>query len=75
MRTAIVLPVVAVVLVTPTEAWAYVDPGTGSYLFQLAVAGALAGLYTLRMYWQSVKGAVRRLLKGRNDDGSARIQR
>ena len=75
MRTAIVLPVVAAVLVTPTEAWAYVDPGTGSYLFQLAVAGALAGLYTLRMYWQSVKSTVRRLLKRRNADESARIQR
>lgn len=39
------------VAVTPTDAWAYVDPGTGSYLFQLAAAGLFAGMFTLRRYW------------------------
>ena len=29
------------VLTTPWEALAYIDPGTGSYLFQLAAAGLL----------------------------------
>jgi hypothetical protein len=43
------------VAVTPATAWAYVDPGTGSYLFQLAAAGFLAGLFTLRRYWDAVK--------------------
>jgi hypothetical protein len=58
-----VLPRLAVlaacwVLVVPGTAWAYIDPGTGSYLFQLLIAGGLAGLYTLRRYWQNVKTAV-----------------
>jgi hypothetical protein len=39
----------------PAQAWAYVDPGTGSYLFQLAAAGFLAGMFTLRRYWAAVK--------------------
>ena len=43
------------VTTTPTDAWAYVDPGTGSYLFQLAAAGFLAGMFTLRRYWDAVK--------------------
>jgi hypothetical protein len=42
-------------LVTPTDAWAYVDPGTGSYLFQLAAAGFFAGMFTLRRCWDRVK--------------------
>lgn len=46
---------VGLVAVTPTDAFAYVDPGTGSYLFQLATAGLLAGAFTLRRYWESVK--------------------
>ena len=47
------------VCVTPSDAWAYVDPGTGSYLFQLAAAGLLAGMYTLRKYWYALTGALR----------------
>ena len=47
------------VVLTPTEALAYVDPGTGSYLFQLAAAGFLAGTFTLRRYWDAVKSRFR----------------
>ena len=47
------------VVFTPTEALAYVDPGTGSYLFQLAAAGFLAGMFTLRRYWDAVKSRFR----------------
>ncbi len=47
------------VVLTPTEALAYVDPGTGSYLFQLAAAGFLAGMFTLRRYWDAVKSRFR----------------
>lgn len=42
-------------LFSPSDAWAYIDPGTGSYLFQLVIAGGLAGVYTLRRYWYSVR--------------------
>ena len=38
------------VAVTASDAWAYIDPGTGSYLFQVAAAGLLAGIYTMRRY-------------------------
>ena len=40
---------------TPADAWAYIDPGTGSYLFQLAAAGFFAGMFTLRQYWGALK--------------------
>jgi hypothetical protein len=35
----------------------YIDPGAGSMLLQLAIAGALGGLYTARQY-------LRQLLQG-----------
>ena len=44
-----------IVLLSPSDAWAYIDPGTGSYLFQLLIAGGLAGLYTFRRYWHTVR--------------------
>ena len=45
----------AILLVCPADAWAYVDPGTGSYLFQILIAGGMAGVYTLRRYWDVLK--------------------
>ena len=48
----VVLLALGFVLTVPVPALAYVDPGTGSYLFQLAAAGLLAGMFTLRRYWE-----------------------
>jgi hypothetical protein len=50
---------VAILCVTPSQAWAYVDPGSGSYLFQLAAAALLASLYTVRRQWQALVSALR----------------
>ena len=37
-------------LLAPAPAWAYIDPGAGSYFFQILIASGLAGVYTLRRY-------------------------
>jgi hypothetical protein len=47
--------VLAILLLTPTDAQAYLDPGTGSYVIQLAMAGLLASMFTLKLYWQRIK--------------------
>ena len=56
----LILLTLGLVLTAPADAYAYVDPGTGSYLFQLAAAGLLAGMFTIRRYWELVKSAFRR---------------
>lgn len=40
---------------------AYLDPGSGSYLLQLLIAGALGGLLMLRIYWGKVTDFFRKL--------------
>ncbi len=57
MRSPELLPVLGalIVLVTPRHAFAYLDPGTGSYLIQMAAAGLFAGMFTLKMYWTNLK--------------------
>jgi hypothetical protein len=42
------------VLAFQLDAWAYLDVGTGSYLFQLAIAGFFAGLMTIKLYYQRI---------------------
>lgn len=39
----------------------YLDPGSGSYLLQLLIAGVMGALLMLRVYWSRVKGFVLRL--------------
>jgi hypothetical protein len=49
------------ILLSPAAAPpAYLDPGSGSYLIQLVVAGALGALLALRMSWGRIKGIFRR---------------
>jgi len=43
---------------------AYIDPGVGSSVFQIAVATLLGGLYALKVYWKDIK----KRLFGRGDD-------
>lgn len=46
----------------------YLDPGSGSYLLQLLIAGALGALFALRLYWSRVKGYFARIFGKSEDD-------
>ena len=50
---------------TPGVAHAYIDPGTGSYLLQLAVAGLLDAAFTISIYWRKLKSSLRNIFHGR----------
>jgi len=39
----------------PPFAYAYLDPGTGSYIFQLLLAGILGLLFVVKAYWGKIK--------------------
>lgn len=41
---------------------AYLDPGTGSYLFQLLIAGLVGLLFAIKVYWGKIKSFIARLL-------------
>ncbi|RLC57799.1 MAG: hypothetical protein DRI30_03640 [Chloroflexi bacterium] len=43
------------------SAAAYLDPGAGSLMLQMLVAGILGGLYTIKLYWYRLKAYVDRL--------------
>lgn len=42
-------------LLFPQKSYAYLDPGTGSYVFQIAIATLLGGLYIAKIYWYKIK--------------------
>lgn len=49
--------------------YAYIDPGTGSYLLQIIVATLLAFLFTVKSYWKKIKGFLQRVFARRKKDG------
>ncbi|MBE0409620.1 MAG: hypothetical protein IBX69_07805 [Anaerolineales bacterium] len=40
---------------------AYLDPGSGSYIIQLIIAGFMGGLFMLGVYWRRVKSFFKNL--------------
>lgn len=54
-------------LAFPSFSYAYLDPGTGSYIFQLLIAGLFGLLFLLKVYWKRVKSFVVGLFSGGGD--------
>lgn len=42
-------------LIFPQKAYAYLDPGTGSYILQLIIAVSLGGLFAVKLFWNRIK--------------------
>jgi len=59
--------VVFLYLAYPSFSYAYLDPGTGSYIFQLLIAGLFGLLFLLKVYWKRVKSFVVGLFSGGDD--------
>ena len=43
----------------------YIDPGTGSLIIQIVIAGFVGGVFLLKVYWRRVKAWFSR---GKKDD-------
>ncbi len=50
------------------NALGYLDPGSGSYLLQLLIAGALGTLFAVKMFWGRIKGFFAERLFGKKDE-------
>jgi hypothetical protein len=55
-----VLLCLAFCFVSLPAANAYVDPGTGSFVFQAVIGGILAVALALKMFWRRIVGFVTR---------------
>lgn len=49
-------------LAAPRSAYAYIDPLSGSIVFQVLVAGVLGALLTIRHWWGSLVKAIQAVL-------------
>ena len=64
MASKVCLTLVVLLALSPA-AYAYIDPGTGSYLFQLLIAGLLGGGFLVKAYWRHLRRWVARVARRR----------
>ena len=60
---------VLIVMTCSQSAVAYLDPGTGSFMIQMLIAGIMGALFTLKLYWYRLKAFLARLF-GRDTETS-----
>jgi hypothetical protein len=54
--TLVVAAMTAALALLANPAEAYLDPGTGSYVFQMVVAAVVSAGFVVRAYWHRVRG-------------------
>jgi len=52
--TKIFFTLIVVFLIFPKKLYAYLDPGTGSYLLQLLIAFLIGGLLMTKLWWKKI---------------------
>lgn len=57
-------------IVPASNAFAYIDAGTGSLIIQLAMGAFLGALFTVRLWWAKLKALLARI-SGRRDKDDA----
>ena len=54
MKTKNILIALAFITLCTHDAAAYLDPGSGSYIIQMIIAGFVGGAYAIKLYWQRI---------------------
>jgi hypothetical protein len=62
----LVIAAIAGPILGPGDALAYIDLGTGSYLFQVVIASVLGAAFAMRAYWDRIRAFFGR--RPREDD-------
>ena len=58
---SVLLVAIPAFLISPLRTPAYLDPGTGSYVLQLLVAGLLGAALAIRIFWGRISAFFSRL--------------
>lgn len=59
-KKQILLLILIIVILIPKAAFAYLDPGTGSYVLQVVIALFIGAIYSVKIYWTKIKTFIKR---------------
>lgn len=56
-------------LLTKTAA-GYIDPGTGSYVLQIAIAFLVGLAFSVKVFWKKISAFLRKIFSGKKGNGA-----
>ncbi len=62
---------IVLLIVFSAPAHAYVDPGSGSYMLQMSLAGLLAVVFSIKLAWQRIREFAVGLFTGSSSERGA----
>ena len=71
MRRRTTVLATSIVITASSPVMAYLDPGTGSLILQMLIAGALAALFYIRFAWDRTRDFLARIFGGRSNRAEA----
>ena len=64
-----IFSITVILLAFAHPAMAYIDPGAGSMILQVLLAGILGALFAIKMFWRNVKAFFTTLFSRKNQTG------
>ncbi len=61
---SIILLTLLAIFALSSQARAYVDPGTGSYILQMVIAGLLGSLFTIKLFGKRIRAFLQKRFSG-----------
>ena len=61
----LIFVVTVFILLNPQNSYAYIDPGTGSYVIQILIASVLGGLFMLKGFYRKIIDFFKTLFAGK----------
>jgi nitrate/nitrite transporter NarK len=52
-------------LLPAIKVYAYLDPGTGSFIFQILLAGFIGALFAVKLFWKRIGRLLKRIFPGK----------
>jgi hypothetical protein len=56
-------------LIKPSESYAYIDPGTGSYFLQMFIGIFIGAVFAVKIYWARIKSFLGNIFQKGEIDG------
>jgi len=69
--TTRLLVLACIYLISVQDAHAYLDPGTGSYIFQILIAVFAGALFGIKIFWHQIKSFCGSLFSKKKEDDNA----
>lgn len=66
--TKLIAVLALVNLIAPRMAYAYLDPGTGSYILQLLLGVFVGAMFAIKIFWKNIKGYFASAFQNRQKD-------